>query len=154
MTDIRAQGEIRVTNEKTGGQKGKKPQRYDLIPWSEMDKVAELYAFGATKYADHNWRKGYAWSLSFASLIRHATSFWEGEALDPETGVHHMTSVVFHALALMYFEDHYPDLDDRFKQGGPVEKEVANDTTVLLDGIALPPARKPRTPRKTKRANG
>jgi hypothetical protein len=118
-------GEVRVTNEQTGGQKGKKPQRYDLIPWSEMDKVAELYAFGATKYADHNWRKGYEWSLSFASLIRHATAFWDaGEAIDPETGVHHMTSVVFHALALMYFEDHYPDLDDRFKQKAPTTKKT------------------------------
>jgi hypothetical protein len=116
MSSKRNAKEEITTNPKTGGMKGKKDQRYDLIPWSEMDKVAELYAFGATKYADHNWRKGYEWSLSFASLIRHATAFWEGEALDPETGVHHMTSVVFHALALMYFEDHHADLDDRFKE--------------------------------------
>lgn len=105
--------EIRVKNEKTGGEKGEKPQRYDLIPWSQMDKVAELYGRGAEKYAPRNWEKGYDWHLSFSSMMRHATQFWEGESYDAETKCHHLASVIFHALALMYFEQNHPDLDDR-----------------------------------------
>lgn len=146
-------GEVRITNEKTGGQKGKKPQRYDLLPWSELDKVAQLYAFGATKYADHNWRKGYAWSLSFASLIRHAKAFWDdGEAIDPETGEHHMTSVVFHALALMYFEDHHPDLDDRFKPTARPDSDDAVTDFLQRVGTRRQSTKKTTTPKKTKRA--
>lgn len=106
--------EVIVTNAATGGMKGQKAQRYDLIPWAQMNKVAELYAAGSDKYSDHNWRKSYDWSLSFASLIRHATQFWEGEAYDQETKCHHLSSVVFHALALMDFEENHPDLDDRY----------------------------------------
>jgi Domain of unknown function (DUF5664) len=102
-----------ITDEVTGGKKGEKAQRYDLVPWDQMDKVAELYEAGMKKYAAHNWKKGYAWHLSFSSLVRHATQFWEGESIDQETGCHHLASVVFHALALMYFEEHYPDKDDR-----------------------------------------
>lgn len=105
--------EVRITNEKTGGQKGKKDEAYALIPWEQLDEVARLYAFGATKYAPNNWCKGYDWSLSYESLIRHARAFWLGESVDEETGCHHMASVIFHAFALMYFEKHHPDLDDR-----------------------------------------
>jgi len=108
--------EVRVTNTTTGGQKGSKIARYDLIPWAQMQEVAKLYGKGAEKYDDHNWRKGFNWSLSEASLMRHYTAFMEGESIDdgPEgTGCHHLASVVWHALTLMYFEQHYPELDDR-----------------------------------------
>jgi hypothetical protein len=104
--------ETRVTSS-TGGQKGTKPERYSLLPWAQLDEVARLYAFGATKYDDHNWMGGYAWHLSYDALVRHLRAFWLGEAIDEETGCHHLASVVFHALALMYFEQHHPDFDDR-----------------------------------------
>jgi len=106
-------GEIRVTNEKTGGQKGSKPERFDLLPWAELTQVAALYGAGAEKYAPRNWERGYDWHLSFASLMRHAAQFWNGEELDAETKQPHLASVVFHALALMYFTTHHPELDDR-----------------------------------------
>lgn len=116
--------EIRVTNEQTGGQKGRKLERFELLPWDQLAKVARLYHFGASKYADHNWRKGYSWSLSFGAMMRHASLFWQGESLDSETGEHHLTSVVFHALALMWFEERYAELDDRY-----VTIEGVNDAT-------------------------
>jgi len=106
-------GEVRVVNGSTGGEKGKKPESYSLIPWSQLDEVARLYNAGAQKYSRDNWRKGYDWSLSFDSLIRHARSWWEGEETDPETGCSHLASVVFHAFGLMYFKEHHPQLDDR-----------------------------------------
>lgn len=105
--------EVRITNPETGGQKGRKAQRFELLPWAELAQVAELYAFGASKYDDHNWRKGFAWSLSYGAMLRHASLFWEGEDYDDETGCHHLTSVVFHALALLYFNKHHRNLDDR-----------------------------------------
>jgi hypothetical protein len=107
-------GEIVVTNEKTGGKKASKLQRYDLIPWEAMDELAAVYGFGATKYAPHNWRKGYDWGLSYASLIRHAKAFWAGEELDPESGLPHMAHAAWHCLTLLTFVKEHPDLDDRF----------------------------------------
>lgn len=104
--------EQRITS-KTGGAKGRKLQRFELLPWGALGEVAELYAAGATKYDDHNWRKGYPWSLSFGAMMRHAALWQEGEDVDSETGCHHMASVVFHALGLMHFRHHYPEGDDR-----------------------------------------
>lgn len=106
-------GEVRVTSS-TGGQKGTKAARFDLLPPEALAKVAELYGFGAQKYDAHNWRKGYAWSLSFASMMRHAWAFWNGEDIDAETGLPHLTSVVFHAFTLLTFMTEHRDFDDRF----------------------------------------
>jgi hypothetical protein len=106
--------EERITSE-TGGQKGRKPQRYELLPWRELGEVAELYAKGADKYEAWNWAKGYDWSLSFGAMQRHASLFWQGEDMDEENGCHHLTSVIFHALALLYFQHEHPEGDDRNK---------------------------------------
>lgn len=108
--------ETRIVNATTGGEKGSKPQRLDLVPWDAVAAISEVYAFGANKYADHNWRKGYAWSLSFAALMRHLGAWWEGQDFDEESGLSHLAHAGFHVLALLTFEadDRYEELDDRY----------------------------------------
>lgn len=108
--------EIRVRNEKTGGEKGSKPVQMSLIPIEQLQEVARLYYVGSQKYDRDNWRKGYDWNLSYDALNRHLMEFWNGNSIDDGEGgtnCHHLASVVFHALALMYFEKHHPDLDNR-----------------------------------------
>lgn len=99
----------------TGGVKGVKPERYDLLPVGPLRAVARHYGVGAAKYDDHNWRKGYEWSKSYAALQRHLAAFWGGEDIDAETGSPHLAAVVFHCLALMEFADTHPEYDDRVK---------------------------------------
>lgn len=106
-------GEVRVVDPKTGGAKGQKLARFDLLPPAALRKVAEHYGRGAAKYEDRNWQRGYAWGLSFGAMQRHAWAFWGGESLDPETKSHHLAAVVFHALALMTFEEQGLGTDDR-----------------------------------------
>jgi hypothetical protein len=121
MFDNLRKDEIRVRDEATGGEKGQKIQRYDLLPWDQLDKVAELYGKGALKYAARNWEKGYVWSSSYASAQRHMKKFWqEHETLDEETQCHHLASAIFHLLALMRFEEQYPEKDDRSPYTKPV----------------------------------
>lgn len=108
--------EVRKTSA-TGGEKGSKLARYDLLPPEALKAVAELYGRGAEKYEAHNWRKGYDWSLSFAAMQRHAWQFWNGEDFDDETGAPHMASVAFHALALITFMAEQREYDDRPSHG-------------------------------------
>lgn len=105
--------EVRTVSS-TGGEKGVKPARFDLLPVGPLTKVATLYGKGASKYDDHNWRRGYEWSKSYAAMMRHATQFWGGEDLDPDTQLPHLASVVFHALALMEYMEHHRNFDDRY----------------------------------------
>lgn len=106
--------EVRTTSS-TGGEKGTKPERYDLIPVEALRTMAQLYGKGAAKYSEHNWRKGYEWSKSYAALQRHVNQFWGGEDIDDEMQLPHLAGVVFHAFTLMTFMQEQPGFDDRFK---------------------------------------
>jgi hypothetical protein len=105
--------ERRVVDPDTGGEKGKKLAEYALIPVIPLQYVAEVYGFGATKYSDRNWEKGYAWSLSYSALQRHLNAFWDREDFDNESRLPHLAHAVFHCLALMEFMVTHPEKDDR-----------------------------------------
>lgn len=108
--------EVRIVNATTGGAKGSKDARFDLLPWEALAEIAKIYGFGAKKYDEHNWRKGYDWGLSYAALQRHLAAFWSGEDLDPESGLPHMAHAGWHCLTLLTFAVEHPELDNRFKK--------------------------------------
>lgn len=105
--------EIRVVNADTGGEKGSKSSRFDLVPAAALVQVANVYGQGAMKYAERNWERGYAWGLSYAALQRHLHAFWGGENDDPESGLPHLAHAAWHCLALMTWRTTHPELDDR-----------------------------------------
>ena len=105
-------GEVRVTSE-TGGQKGRKPQRMDLLPPEALLALSEVYGMGAEKYDDHNYLKGYDWSLSFGALLRHVMAAEKGEWLDDESGLPHVMHAAWHCFSLFMFEKHGLGTDDR-----------------------------------------
>lgn len=115
MESLKLSDEVVVVNEKTGGMKGAKLETYSHMPVEALAEVARVYGFGAKKYAAHNFRKGYDWSLSYDAMQRHANAFWGGETYDPESGLNHMAHVAWHGLALVSFTNEHPDLDDRYK---------------------------------------
>lgn len=106
-------GEIRVTDPTTGGQKGTKPQRYDLISTYGLDQLARVYGYGVEKYADRNWEKGYKWGLSFAAMCRHIFAFWRGEYFDDESELPHLAHAAWHCFTLMEFATFRRGTDDR-----------------------------------------
>ena len=104
VPNLRANKEVRVVDPLTGGEKGSKIERFDLIPNEFEQALAKHYGIGATKYADRNWERGYAWSLSVAALRRHLSAWLGGEDNDPETGTNHLIAVAWHAIALFIFQ--------------------------------------------------
>lgn len=106
--------EVRLTSP-TGGQKGSKLARADLIPPSVLWEIAEHYGKGAHKYDDNNWMKGYDWKLSYASALRHLLKFWTGEDYDDEFDppTKHVVAAAWHCIALAWFMDNMPEYDSR-----------------------------------------
>jgi len=104
--------EVRTTSA-TGGEKGVKLARFDLLPPDALRQVAEHYGRGAEKYAERNWELGYEWSKAFGAMMRHAWAFWGGEDIDPETGSHHLAAAVFHCFSLMTWTKTHPEFDNR-----------------------------------------
>lgn len=100
--------------------------RMELLPATALTEWARAMTFGATKYGDHNWRKGMAWTRVLGSLSRHLTSFMAGEDRDPESGVNHMAHVMCNAAFLLHYEKQHPELDDRYR--GPEVSTSAQTT--------------------------
>jgi hypothetical protein len=109
---------VDVVDPKTGGRKGQKLARFDMIPSDVLWELAEHYGKGESKYPSDetglpNWQRGYDWRLSVAALQRHLHSFLKGEDADPETGSSHLTAVMWHAIALRWFQLHDKGSDYR-----------------------------------------
>lgn len=81
--------------------------RYDLMPTNALTRVADLYARGAAKYDDNNWKKGQPFSRVYASLFRHMIQWRDGDKEED-----HLAAVVWNAFSLMYYEDFKPELND------------------------------------------
>ena len=90
-----------------------------LLSTEAMNQTAAVLAFGAQKYAEHNWRNGFAWSRPLSAAMRHITAFNDGEDRDPESGLSHLAHAACCIMFLLEFEKTHPHLDDRYKPTVP-----------------------------------
>jgi 5'(3')-deoxyribonucleotidase len=115
--DLGILGEVRIVDPKSGGEKGQKLARFDLLPPDALDAVATHFGLGARKYADRNWERGYAWGLSYGAALRHLNLFWAGEDYDHDPSLGqpspHLAAAAFHILALLAFQKRGIGTDDR-----------------------------------------
>ena len=84
-----------------------------LVPSEAIEEVAKVLAFGANKYQDWNWAKGFKWSRLYAASLRHLYAHMRGEDKDPETGLSHLAHCACNLLFLVYHEQHNVGEDDR-----------------------------------------
>lgn len=89
--------------------------RWDLLPLPLVEKLVEIYEFGARKYGENNWRTikdGYR--RCKAAFFRHLTAYDKGELNDPESGKSHLMHCAWNALSMVYFAE-----EDNNKQAIP-----------------------------------
>jgi len=69
---------------------------------------------GALKYGRHNYRRDRAAaSTYYDAALGHLTTWWEGENLDPETGLSHLSKAAACIAILMDAQDRGVLFDDR-----------------------------------------
>lgn len=98
--------------------------RMDLVPAGAQSEIAKVFTFGAKKYADHNWRKGFKWSRLIASLERHIAAFKEGEDNDPESGMPHMAHAGCCVMMLLEHQLKKYGTDDRYTATLPHSDDI------------------------------
>jgi len=86
----------------------------DLVPVSSINALARVLTYGAQKYDSDNWRRGFNYSVPYASLMRHLTAWQDGEDCDPESGLSHLDHAMANLAMLIEFERECPHLDDRW----------------------------------------
>ncbi len=86
---------------------------WSMLPVESMRELVRVYDIGRAKYGRDNWRKGMDYHRVFDAMMRHAWAWWSGEQRDPEDGQHHLASVAWCALTLMWYEIKGNGNDDR-----------------------------------------
>lgn len=82
----------KATNPKDAVGSGKLP--LELVPDVLVAEAAFAFLEGALKYGRFNWRvAGVRASIYRAALHRHLMCWWNGEDVDPLTGVRHLASI-------------------------------------------------------------
>lgn len=72
---------------------------FHVIPAEVTAEVGLAMLEGACKYGSHNYRTvGVRASVYYDAALRHLTSFWEGQDVDPESGLPHIVK----CLACLY----------------------------------------------------
>lgn len=78
-------------------------------------QITGVFAYGAKKYKVGNWHagEGFAWSRLIRAAEGHADAYFNGEVLDPESGLPHLAHCV--CCILMLLEHHLTGFgeDDR-----------------------------------------
>lgn len=78
--------------------------RWDLLPLDLIEKLVEVYHFGAKKYAPNTWKGLPDGENRYrAALMRHLTAHFKGELRDAESGLLHMQHLAWNAIALLHF---------------------------------------------------
>lgn len=88
--------------------------RLELLPVGPMLAIAEVLTFGAKKYAEHNWRKGFKWTRLIGAAMRHLFAYARGEDKDPETGLSHLAHLGCCVVFLLEHEQRGLGEDDRY----------------------------------------
>lgn len=100
--------------------------RMDLLSRVALEGCAWVLTFGARKYADNNWRKGFKWSRLIGAAMRHLTAIMDGEDTDPESGLPHVDHL---ACCVMFLSEHQKKNlgeDDRWKYSNEKKTEAGS----------------------------
>ena len=73
----------------------KKPRFYSGLPANVTKEVSIGMMEGAIKYGRHNYRiAGVRASVYIDATIGHLFDYWEGQDIDPDSNLHHITKAI------------------------------------------------------------
>ncbi len=129
---------------------GSKKVPFSTLSAPVLAEVGVAMLEGAIKYRRHNYRiAGVRASVYYDACWRHMTAWWEGEDLDPDSGLSHVTKAIASLIVLrdsMIMENWNDDRPPKTKQGWI--KELNKKVEKLLE--MYPNPKEPYTERGEK----
>ena len=105
----------------------KKPRFYSGLPANVTKEVTIGVVEGAMKYGRHNYRiAGVRASTYIDATIGHLLDYWEGQDIDPDSDLHHITKAIASLYVLRDAQMRNMCEDDR-----PPKSDVEGDKTRL-----------------------
>ncbi len=78
---------------------------WSLMPLKPLESVVRLLMFGAKKYKPNNWMNVLPKERYYNALLRHLFLWFQGEKIDPDSGLSHLTAVICNAIFLWWHDD-------------------------------------------------
>lgn len=102
------------------------------VPLTVLSEVGVGMLEGSLKYGRHNYRKaGVRASVYVDATWRHLMAFWEGEDIDPYSGLSHVTKAICSLVVLRDAMMNDMWTDDR----PPIPKEFMKDLQAKVDKL-------------------
>lgn len=80
---------------------GIKKAPMSVVPAVVLAEIGVGMGEGALKYGPYNWRKaGVRASVYYDATMRHLMRWWEGEDVDPDSGLSHVTKAICSLVVL------------------------------------------------------
>ncbi|ODS36157.1 MAG: hypothetical protein A7316_10245 [Candidatus Altiarchaeales archaeon WOR_SM1_86-2] len=84
------------------------------IPTGPLLELGLAMMEGGRKYGTHNYRAmGARHSVYHDGIVRHLKAWWEGEDIDPDSGLHHLVKIMGCCAVLRDSQLMGNDIDDR-----------------------------------------
>lgn len=98
---------------------------FSTVPAQVIGEVGLALFEGARKYRRHNWRvAGVRASVYYDACFRHLTAWWEGEDIDTDSGLNHVSKAIASLVVLRdsmnignWNDDRPPKLKDGWVKG-------------------------------------
>jgi len=104
------------------------------LPMNVVAEMGTAMLEGAAKYGRHNYRGvGVRASVYFDATMRHLVSWWEGEDLDPDSGLSHITKALVSLAVLRDAMMQSKCEDDRPPRSVPFYQELNERSSAILD---------------------
>jgi len=125
-------GDTKATNPKDAVGIRKAP--LSTVPSGVMAEVGVAMLEGARKYGRHNYRiAGVRASVYYDALMRHMLAWWEGEDVDPDSNLSHVTKAITTLVVLRDAMMQDMLTDDRPPRSAPFFEELNAKASEIKD---------------------
>jgi len=81
--------------------------RWDLLPWDISQDIVKVLTYGSKKYTPDNWKKVKPFKdRYFAACMRHLSAWRNGEIINNETKMPHLTHAITNLIFLIWKDKH------------------------------------------------
>lgn len=105
-----------------------------VVPMNVIAELGTAMMEGALKYGRHNYRAvGVRVSVYVDAALRHTISFWEGQDIDPDSGIHEITKAIASLTVLRDALMQGMATDDRAPRSVPFYPDLNKKAAELLE---------------------
>jgi hypothetical protein len=104
------------------------------VPANVLAEIGVAMLEGSCKYGRHNYRSaGVRSSVYYDGVMRHLMAWWEGEDIDPDSGMPHIVKAITSLVVLRDAQHQKMLADDRPPRSAPFYEDLNSLSGMIID---------------------